>query len=41
MDLFRSFNQVGVTMLIATHDDALIERYNARALHLQHGELMP
>jgi len=41
MELFRSFNQVGVTMLIATHDDALIERYNARALHLQHGELMP
>ena len=41
MELFRSFNQVGVTMLIATHDDALIERYNARALHLQHGELVP
>jgi len=41
MELFRSFNQVGVTMLIATHDDALITRFNARALHLQHGELMP
>jgi cell division transport system ATP-binding protein len=41
MELFRSFNQVGVTMLIATHDDALIGRYNARALHLQQGELVP
>jgi len=41
MELFRSFNQVGVTMLIATHDDALIGRFNARALHLHQGELVP
>ncbi|MEN6586749.1 MAG: cell division ATP-binding protein FtsE [Sulfuricella sp.] len=40
LEMFRSFNQVGVTVLIATHDEHLIERYSARTLHLQHGELL-
>ena len=39
MDLFKSFNQVGVTVLISTHDDALAARYNPRVLHLEHGKL--
>lgn len=40
LEMFKSFNQVGVTVLIATHDEHLIERYSARTLHLQHGELL-
>lgn len=39
MEMFKSFNQVGVTLLIATHDEALIKRYSSRVLHLRQGEL--
>jgi cell division transport system ATP-binding protein len=39
MEMFRSFNQVGVTMLISTHDEKIIERFDARTLHLDHGIL--
>lgn len=37
MDLFVRFQQVGVTVLVATHDIALIERMNKRRLILSHG----
>ncbi len=37
MALFRAFNQVGVTVIIATHDIDWIRRYTARELHLDHG----
>lgn len=40
MEMFKSFNQVGVTLLIATHDEALIARYSSRVLHLKQGELL-
>ncbi|PWB52304.1 MAG: cell division ATP-binding protein FtsE [Nitrosomonadales bacterium] len=39
LEMFKSFNQVGVTVLIVTHDERLIERFGARTLHLQHGIL--
>jgi cell division transport system ATP-binding protein len=39
MDMFRSFHQVGVTLFIATHDEALVARYGGRRLHLQQGRL--
>ena len=39
MEMFRSFNQVGVTLLIATHDEQLIARYGGRILHLKQGAL--
>ena len=39
MEMFRSFNQVGVTVLIATHDEALIQRLDARVLTLKQGRL--
>jgi cell division transport system ATP-binding protein len=39
MEMFRSFNQVGVTVLIATHDEALIQRLKARVLTLTQGRL--
>ena len=37
MRLFEQFNQVGVTILIASHDLSLIERMNHRVLMLDHG----
>jgi cell division transport system ATP-binding protein len=39
MAMFRDFNQVGVTVLIATHDLALIESSGRRAIRLDHGRL--
>ncbi len=39
MGLFESFNQVGVTLLIATHDIELISRMNKRILTLDNGQL--
>jgi len=39
MKLFLRFQQVGVTVLIATHDIALIERMGHRRLILEHGAL--
>jgi len=37
--MFRSFNQVGVTVVIATHDEEMIRLLNPRILHLDHGRL--
>ena len=38
-ELFRSFNQVGVTVLIATHDQQLATRLNPRFIVLRNGTL--
>jgi cell division transport system ATP-binding protein len=40
MDLFHEFNQVGVTVLIATHDQHQIRRLRKRVLELREGELV-
>ena len=40
MDLFRQFCEVGVTVLIATHDVDLISRMGMRRLRLQQGQLI-
>lgn len=40
MNLFRQFQQVGVTILIATHDISLISQMNNRVLKLDHGQLV-
>jgi cell division transport system ATP-binding protein len=37
--MFKSFNQVGVTVIIATHDEHMIERLGPRILHLDHGRV--
>ncbi len=37
MDVFRDFNQVGVTTLIASHDTQLMARYAQRTLHIDAG----
>ena len=39
LDIFVSFHQVGVTLLVATHDQGLIERYGKRVLRLAAGRL--
>lgn len=39
MSMFKSFNQVGVTVMIATHDLGLIQGMQARTIHLDHGKL--
>ena len=39
MQLFRRFNDVGVTMLIATHDLTLAGRINGRHVVLHQGEV--
>jgi cell division transport system ATP-binding protein len=41
LDMFESFHQVGVTLMIATHDTAALERFRARRLHLDGGALQP
>ncbi|MGH8764934.1 MAG: ATP-binding cassette domain-containing protein, partial [Burkholderiales bacterium] len=39
LEIFASFNQVGVTVLVATHDEALIERFAKRVIRLSRGGL--
>ncbi|MEI6745288.1 MAG: cell division ATP-binding protein FtsE [Methylococcaceae bacterium] len=40
MYLFEQFKQVGVTILIASHDISLISKLNHRVLKLDHGQLV-
>ena len=39
MGIFKSFHQVGVTLLIATHDENILRRFEGRTLALKQGEL--
>jgi cell division transport system ATP-binding protein len=39
MNIFRRFNEVGVTVLIASHDVHLIERYGVRRIVLEGGRV--
>jgi len=38
-ELLRSFNQVGVTVVIATHDEQLAERLKPRRVDIQQGRI--
>ena len=40
MNLFRRLNDVGVTVLVATHDVHLIDRFRVRRLHIEQGTLV-
>lgn len=40
MDMFKSFNQVGVTLLISTHDQSMLDRLQPRVVTLSQGELV-
>ena len=39
MAIFKSFHQVGVTLLISTHDEIVLQDSGVRVLALKHGEL--
>ena len=39
LEIFVAFHQVGVTVLIATHDQSLVERYGKRVLRLEGGRI--
>ncbi|MFA9948958.1 cell division ATP-binding protein FtsE [Dentiradicibacter hellwigii] len=39
LDIFRAFHQVGVTLIIATHDPLWMAHFGSRRLHLEHGHL--
>lgn len=39
MNIFKSFHQVGVTLLISTHDESVLRQYQGRTIALKHGEL--
>jgi cell division transport system ATP-binding protein len=39
LEIFVAFNQVGVTVLIATHDQALVARHGKRLLRLEAGKI--
>jgi len=40
MNLFRQFNEVGVTIMIASHDIGLLRRMNKRVLGLSEGQIV-
>ncbi|GHU32006.1 ABC transporter ATP-binding protein [Betaproteobacteria bacterium] len=40
LDIFRSFQQVGVTLVVATHDQQWLARFSPRVLRLEHGRLV-
>jgi cell division transport system ATP-binding protein len=40
MEILREFNRVGVTVLVATHDTALLERFARRVVRLDHGRVI-
>lgn len=40
MELFEQFQNVGVTILIASHDISLIQKMSHRVLRLDHGQLV-
>ncbi len=40
MSIFKSFHQVGATLLISTHDEAVVREFGGRTLALRQGELL-
>jgi cell division transport system ATP-binding protein len=41
LDLFHAFNQVGVTVIVSTHEHQWIARHAPRVIQLAHGRLLP
>ncbi len=39
LNIFKSFHEVGATLLISTHDENVLRRFPVRALHLKQGVL--
>lgn len=41
MSIFKSFHQVGATLLISSHDENVLRQFKGRVLALKNGELCP
>ena len=39
MRLFRRFQEVGVTVVVATHDLSLVEEFGQRSIHIDDGKV--
>ncbi len=40
MEMFRDFNRIGITFLIASHDQGLVSRFADRVIRLERGRLV-
>ena len=40
LEIFADFHRVGVTVVVATHDQSWVERYHPQVLRLDHGSLL-
>ena len=40
MQLFKRFQEVGVTVVIATHDLALVQEFGQREIHIADGQVV-
>ena len=40
MQLFNEMNRLGTTVIVATHNDSLVQRHPSPALVLSHGRLI-
>ena len=40
LDIFHAFHEVGVTLVVATHDPQCMARFSPRVLRLEHGSLV-
>lgn len=40
LEIFADFHRVGVTVVVATHDQAWVDRYHPNVLRLDHGRLL-
>ena len=40
LEIFAAFHQVGVTVVVATHDQSWVERYHPNVLRLDHGRVV-
>ncbi len=40
LEIFAEFHRVGVTVVVATHDQAWVDRYHPNVLRLDHGRLV-
>ena len=40
LEIFADFHRVGVTVVVATHDQSWVERYHPNVLRLDHGRLL-
>jgi len=40
LEIFSAFHQVGVTVVVATHDQSWVERYHPNVLRLDHGRVV-